>query len=109
MKTMIRRILPLGLLLVFAVYCYSQNAATTAPSKDTKTTTSASCSGKSMDNCKTSCTSKDKAKCGGETKSCCKESTGSNCCKGKSGANGCQDKPGTTKATTPEKTTSPKK
>jgi len=105
---MIRRILPLGLLLVFAVYGYSQNAATSAPAKDTKTTTTASCSGKSMENCKTSCTSHDKAKCGGGTKSCCKETT-SSCCKSKSGASGCKDKTGATQGTTPDKTTAPKK
>ncbi|MEI6890123.1 MAG: hypothetical protein ACOYM0_12770 [Bacteroidales bacterium] len=49
MKTMIRRILPLGLLLVFAVYGYSQNSSTAAVSKETQTTQTAASCGKFVD------------------------------------------------------------
>ena len=102
---MIRRILPLGLLLVFAVYGYSQNSTAVA-SKETKTTkcTSAcpkyvdkngdgkcavqkdcsmckgkeNCSGKEMKDCKSACT-------GGHGKEGC-GAAGSGCGKGSSNA-----------------------
>ncbi|MCX6241537.1 MAG: hypothetical protein NTX43_07030 [Bacteroidetes bacterium] len=49
MKTTFRKILPLGLLLVFAVYGYSQNSSTAAVSKQTQTTQSTASCGKFVD------------------------------------------------------------
>ncbi|MCX6286272.1 MAG: hypothetical protein NTY96_04095 [Bacteroidetes bacterium] len=137
MKTMIRRMMPLGLLIVFAVYGYSQNNSTGAATKQTKTTQTAStcgkfvdkngdgicdiqknctqckgkanCSGKNMQDCKTSCSGYDKAKCGNETKACCNKA-GSGCCKDKGEGNACQHRQGSTNLTnTPDKTTTPTK
>ena len=104
---MFRRMLPMGLLLVFAIYGYAQNNSTTAIAKETKATqTAANCSkfvdkngdgicdvhknctqckgkencGKSMQDCKASCS-------GSHGKGCC-GTTGSGCGKGNGNGNG---------------------
>jgi len=108
MKTMTRRILPLGLLLVFAVYGYSQTNTTNASPKDTKTTKTTSCCDKSTQAAKSDCAGHEKGKCAVEGKSGCKES-GTTCCRGKSEGSNCKTKATGTQATTTDKTTTPKK
>lgn len=128
MKTMIRRILPLGLLLVFAVYGYSQNSSTATASKETKSANcatscskfvdkngdgicdikkdcpdckgKANCAGKEMKDCKKSCS-------GGHGKSGC-GTTGAGCGKGEAKTGGCPGKAATGQQA-PDKTTTPTK
>jgi len=106
---MIRRILPLGLFLVFAVYGFSQNAAATTASKDTKSSSCATscakfvdkngdgvcdvkkdcpdckgkenCKGKEMTDCKKSCSAgHGKDGCGAGASGCSKSEAKSGCC-----------------------------
>lgn len=119
MKTTLKSILTLSLLLVFAIYGYSQNAAT-APAKETKTTSTttcgkftdnnkdgicdnhqnkenckgnSSCCGKGMQHCKETC--QGKGNCKGEAKGCgqaCSQGKGKGNCNGHGHGNGCAGK-----------------
>ena len=126
MKTMIRRILPLGLLLVFAVYGYSQNSSTAAVSKETQTTQTAASCGKFVDKnadgicdnhqnkaqCKGNCQGKQMQDCkkscsGGHAKAGCGTAS-AGCGKGNPTPGNCPNK-GTSGQAAPDKTTTPSK
>ncbi len=122
--------MPVAMVLVFAIYGYSQNASTTtAPAKETKTTQCGtacakfvdkngdgicdlkkdcpSCKGKSncqekeMKDCKASCTDNhSKSGCAAKSAGCAKGNSKTGCCQGK-GSTG--------QSASPEKSTAPTK
>ena len=120
MKTMIRRMLPLGLLLVFAVYGYTQDKAAVTVTKETKSTNcSSSCpkfvdkNGDGICDIKKDCSDcKGKTDCSGKDMQDCKKSCSGGHGKAACGASspGCSPAKGSgNQATSPDKTTVPKK
>ncbi len=115
---MFKTMLPLGLLLVFALYGYSQNN-TTVTAKQTKTTQTVASSGKVVNNNTAGmCDNKRNCVKGNENHGCCGQS---NCCgsgtskcsascKSNANCNGCKNHQSCgNQNSTPAKTTAPKK
>ncbi|MGA2822544.1 MAG: hypothetical protein ABSE72_03365 [Bacteroidales bacterium] len=118
MKTMFKTMLPLGLLLVFALSGYSQNN-TTVTAKETKTNKTATCCGKVADkNCTGVFDNNRNCVQGNENLGCCEQ--GNNCgsrtgncstsCKSNTNCNGSRHPQGSgNQNNTPAKTPAPPK
>ncbi|MCX6285007.1 MAG: hypothetical protein NTW31_12325 [Bacteroidetes bacterium] len=130
MKTILRRMMPVAMVLVFVIYGYSQNASTTTtPVKETKTAQCGTAcakfidkngdgicdmkkdgpnskgksngSEKEMKDCKVSCSdSHSKSGCAAKSAGCAKDNAKMGCCQGQGS---------TSQSTSPGKTAAPTK